>query len=303
MSEMKILEIWPSESGIKDLPEDWPTLAVPAMRRLEASWRQLRTEAAGSNELKTFADQLRREWAIETGAIENLYDISEGVTVALIEQGFSAAAMEPGAVDKDPEYILSLLNDQKDALEGLFDFAAGRRALSTSYIKELHAAMTRSQVTADSVDPQGNPAQVDLLHGEYKRWPNYPTKGNTEFRYCPPEQTVPEMERLVEMHLGHADRNVPPEVEAAWLHHRFVQIHPFQDGNGRVGRALASLVLIRGGLFPLVVPRAEKSAYLDLLRVADEGQLRPLVQLVARRQESAYRRAVDLLSGRALRGT
>ena len=43
-----------------------------------------------------------------------------------------------------------------------------------------------------------------------------------------------------------------PEVEAAWLHHRFGQIHPFQDGNGRVARALATMIFLRAGFVPLV---------------------------------------------------
>ena len=47
-----------------------------------------------------------------------------------------------------------------------------------------------------------------------------------------------------ELHRNHHD--VAPEVEAAWLHHRFTQIHPFQDGNGRIARALATLIFVKG---------------------------------------------------------
>ena len=43
-----------------------------------------------------------------------------------------------------------------------------------------------------------------------------------------------------------AKRRTAREIEATWLHHRFTQIHPFQDGNGRVARALASLVFFAG---------------------------------------------------------
>ena len=49
------------------------------------------------------------------------------------------------------------------------------------------------------------------------------------------------------MYTEHQGCGVPLEVEAAWLHHRFTQIHPFEDGNGRVARALASLVFIPDG--------------------------------------------------------
>lgn len=80
--------------------------------------------------------------------------------------------------------------------------------------------------------------------------------------YCPPEQVVSEMERLVEMHNQHLEI-VAPEVEAAWLHHRFTQTHPFQDGNGRVARTLASLIFIRQGLFPIVITRSDRQEYIN----------------------------------------
>jgi len=87
------------------------------------------------------------------------------------------------------------------------------------------------------------------------------------------------MERLLEMHYHHIEQDVSPEVEAAWLHHRFTQIHPFQDGNGRVARCLATLVLIRAGRFPLVVNRDQWVEYIAALEEADAGDLDRLVKL------------------------
>ncbi len=293
MPEPNAVEIWPMATGILDLPSNWTSLEVPALRGVEAEWNERREAALGSEELATFTEQLNREWAIETGVIENLYDIERGVTTVLIEQGFSTAVMEHGSVNKDPQEILALLNDQKDALEGLFDFVAQRRPLRVGYIKELHGAMTRSQTIVKARDINGNEVEIPMLHGEWKTQPNYPVRDGHVYHYCPPDHTAAEMERLVAMHLQH--EGVPPEIEAAWLHHRFTQIHPFQDGNGRVARSLASLVLIRAGLFPLVVPRDEKSIYLESLERADSGDLRSLVLLTARRVEQAYARARELL--------
>ncbi len=76
--------------------------------------------------------------------------------------------------------------------------------------------------------------------------------------YCPPEQVTSEMDRLIELHREHQIGEIPPEVEAAWLHHRFTQIHPFQDGNGRIARCLASLVFIQAKWFPLVLTRGDR---------------------------------------------
>jgi hypothetical protein len=102
------------------------------------------------------------------------------------------------------------------------------------------------------------------------------------------------MDRLIAMHKEHQQKGVPPEIEAAWLHHRFAQIHPFQDGNGRVVRALASLVFLRAGWFPLVVNRDERVEYIGSLEKADQGHLISLVKLFARIQNKAFNQALSL---------
>lgn len=295
MNSGTIVDIWSPDTGILDLPADLTPLTVKSVAGLRRQWSQEKAELGDSDRLRLFTEQLAREWAIETGIIENLYDIERGVTQTLIEQGFQAALLEHGSTNKDRDYVLALIDDQKSALENLFAFVKQDRPLSTGYIKELHAMMTQSQHTTEAFNQFGDPFQVVLLKGEWKKEPNYPYRNGTQFRYCPPEQTASEMERLVEMHHRHLEADVPPEIEAAWLHHRFTQIHPFQDGNGRVARALASLVLIRAGLFPLVVPRDEKIVYLESLERADAGDLRSLVLLVARRVDVAYRKAQNLL--------
>src|ERR1700675_4837639 len=94
------------------------------------------------------------------------------------------------------------------------------------------------------------------------------------------------MDRLVAMHSKHDARGVPVEVEAAWLHHRFAQIHPFADGNGRVARAITSLVFIKAGWFPLIVKRDDWNRYIDALEAADAGDLRYLVALFVEAQRN-----------------
>ena len=71
---------------------------------------------------------------------QNLYEIERGVTETLIEHGFQAELLSHGSTNKPRDYVLQLLRDQKEALDGVFDFVASKRPLSVSYIKELHAA-------------------------------------------------------------------------------------------------------------------------------------------------------------------
>ncbi len=290
--DLKQTDIWPFETGITDYPIDPVNLALPSIADIANRWAEARFEVGETDRLRTFIEQLNREWSIETGIIENLYDIERGVTQTLIEQGFQASLIPHGATNKDPEFVIALLNDQKAALEGLFAFVKQDLQLTTSYIKVLHAVTTRSQDSVEAVDSLGNLVQAPLLRGQWKAQPNYPQRDGVIYRYCPPEQVPGEMERLVEMHARHREAGVAPDVEAGWLHHRFSQVHPFQDGNGRVARLLASLVLLRAGLFPMVVPRDEKDVYIETLESADRGDLQPLVYLIARRQQVAYEKAI-----------
>src|SRR5262249_14130750 len=150
--------------------------------------------------------------------------------------------------------------------EGLFDFVAQRRTLTTSYIKELHHQLTQHQETTEARTQDGRPVQIPLLHGEWKRSSNNPTRPDKRVHeYAPPEHVASEMDTLVRLHEEHEREGISPVVSASWLHHRFAQIHPFQDGNGRVARALASLVLLRAKWFPLVIHRDIREDYIKAL--------------------------------------
>jgi Fic family protein len=280
---------------IEDLPEDWPRLASSELAGLLAVWREQVVRVKDSSAYQQFQARLRREWAIETGIIEGLYDIDRGVTRTLIEQGLHASLIAHGDANRPADEIIPILKDHEAVVEGLFDFIGQRRQLSTSYVKEVHQALTSHQETAKGIDALGRIIEIPLLRGDWKKRPNNPTRKNGGIHeYCPPEQVASEMDRLVEMHRQHLQEEIPPEVEAAWLHHRFTQIHPFQDGNGRVARAIASLVFLRSGWLPLVVHRDDRLDYIDSLEQADQGNLAPLVLLFSRIQKKAFNQTLRL---------
>jgi len=99
------------------------------------------------------------------------------------------------------------------------------------------------------------------------------------------------MDRLLQLHNHHIQDGVAGEVQAAWLHHRFTQIHPFQDGNGRVARALALLVLLKNGLFPLIITRDDRANYIKALEEADNGNLQSLINIFVKSQRMQFRKA------------
>ncbi|MEC4812597.1 MAG: Fic family protein [Scytonema sp. PMC 1069.18] len=280
---------------IEDLPANWIALASTELESLAGIWKSQARKLQESDAIKNFNEQLSREWAIETGIIENLYSIDRDTTQFLIENGIETELIPHGKTDKPVEIIVPVLMAQREALEAIFSFVAQKRELSLFYIRELHQIFTQHQETVDAVDVYGRKVQVPLLHGHWKQNSNNPTRRDGKVHeYSPPLQVQSEMECLISMHLKHIKQGVLPEIEAAWLHHRFTQIHPFQDGNGRVARALATLIFLKAGWFPLVISRDFREEYIDALEEADNGKLANLINLFAKIQKKTFVKALSL---------
>ena len=198
MTDSVTKEIWSPSTGITDLEIDPKELAFSEIPGIKAVWRDQRERLKGTDLIPQFTERLSRELAIETGIIENLYDIDRGVTQTLIDHGFRAEFLTQGSTNRPREFVLQLLNDQKQALEGVFDFVKSERPLSTSFIKALHEAMLRSQTVTQGIDTLNRTIQVPLIKGAWKTQPNFPVRDGVTYKYCPPEQVASGMDKLVE---------------------------------------------------------------------------------------------------------
>ena len=252
---------------------------IPALTKAIADYRQYLPE----ENWKAFQERVAREWAIETGQIEGLYQFDRGLTIELIEHGITLSRIPASASQMSPEQVMAILSDHQSTLEGLFAFVKGERALSKSYIHEVHQALLRNQkVYRVFAAVTHEYFEKVLVSGRYKDQPNSPTRPDGSILdFCPPEHVEAEMDQLMRLHREHEAEGVPVEIQAAWLHHAFTHIHPYPDGNGRVARALATLVLIKGGLMPLVVPTTEKQlVYIPALERADDHDYSSLVRAI-----------------------
>lgn len=265
---------------------------------LREAW-EVSLEQASAGEFAEARRRSLRRHAIETGLIERLYDIDWGVTEALVAEGLTAevAAREGDLADD----ALATIRSQYDALEFLAEAARNGTDLSIYFVRELHQAICRTQVTYEARNNFGQIMQVPLHHGTWKTQPNYvPRRDGTLLECTPPEHVQPHMEGLLKLYQATVDEH--PVVRAAWLHHRFIRIHPFEDGNGRVARALTLLVLLRAKYAPLVVDRTQRSTYLDALDQANNGDLRDLIRLFARLEIVALRAELERPAEPALAG-
>lgn len=81
--------------------------------------------------------------------------------------------------------------------------------------------------------------------------------------------------------LRNSDATQLPEILAR-LHNQFEQVHPFLDGNGRTGRLLLNLILVRLNYPPIFVLKRQRATYLAAMQRADNGDYGPLGEILAR---------------------
>ena len=281
-------------SPITPLSDQERAIDLAAIGALYESWKIAKEHYrdARKESLERFTQRLVRRLSIETGILERLYDLDRGTTEALIAYGFAEELISRSSTDVVPARLINILRDQEAAIQLVMDGVARNRPVTKGFLHELQTILTRHQETTTAIDQCGHCLEIPLLRGQFKRQPNNPRRPDgTMHEYCPPIHVDTEVESLLRW-LQEYD-NEDPVTVAAWLHHRFTQIHPYQDGNGRVGRALTTLVLLRADLLPLIIDRDIRLACSEALEKADGSDLAPITRLFARLERAAILQALS----------
>ena len=262
------------------MPPGAEVWALPGQAEQEAVWARrreaLKQDAAKERFMQGWLRERVRAFAIETGQIEGLYTLRRGVTEQLVAEGFAGVVGAHTYEALEDETIRGLLEDQEAAYDMVFEDVASGRTLSGSMVKSWHQLLTRHQATVTGIDLQGRRVAVPFrTKGQWKVQPNNPRRLDGRVReYCPPEHVQAETDRFFSLYEEVRQGGYPVNVEAAWLHHRFVRTHPFQDGNGRVSRLLMAWAYVKRSIPPPVVTAQGKPDYIDALELADAGDLK-----------------------------
>jgi Fic family protein len=115
----------------------------------------------------------------------------------------------------------------------------------------------------------------------------------SRYPVCKAELIGEEMEKLFRWAASERNRYHPVEF-AAQLHKRFVYIHPFIDGNGRISRLLMNTVLIQDGYMLAVVPPVLRQEYISLLEQSHKND-RPFTDFIAERVLESEKEIMRLL--------
>lgn len=143
--------------------------------------------------------------------------------------------------------------------------------LTETFIRQLHHTLLREDYTLYRQLPDGTTTSYVIHAGVYKTHPNSViTVTGERFEYASPEETPALMNDLVNWYNeAEQNNNMSPIELASVFHYRYIRIHPFEDGNGRISRLLVNYILTRHGYPMLVVKSKDKSNYLTALNRCD----------------------------------
>ena len=143
--------------------------------------------------------------------------------------------------------------------------------LTQNFIRTLHHTLLREDYTQYRTLPTGVQTSFVVHAGQYKTRPNSViTRYGDRFDYASPEETPALMTDLTDWYnIAEREGTLSPVELAALFHYRFIRIHPFEDGNGRIARLMVNFILSRHS-WPMVVVRSRKKQdYLDALHKTD----------------------------------
>ena len=143
--------------------------------------------------------------------------------------------------------------------------------LTQNFIRQLHKVLLREDYTVYRNLPGGGQTSYTVHAGQYKTRPNSViTRYGTRFEYASPEETPSLMSDLVDWYNeAEASGKYTPVELAALFHYRYIRIHPFEDGNGRIARLMVNYILARHGWPMIVIRNSKKAEYLEALNQSD----------------------------------
>ena len=153
--------------------------------------------------------------------------------------------------------------------------------LTESFIKNLNTVILKEPFWKEAITANGQNTRRLIKIGNYKEHSNSARLPNGEmFNYASPGETPILMQELVDWYRTE-ETVLHPVILAVMLHYKFVRIHPFDDGNGRIARLLMNYVLLKNNLPSVIIKSADKQNYLRALHLADVGNYESFIDYVA----------------------
>lgn len=154
-----------------------------------------------------------------------------------------------------------------------------KRPLTEKFIKDLHGIILIQDFWKDVENFEGEVVPNRIRVGKYKEYTNNIILPDGDiFEYASPEDTATQMSELVDwFNRQEIKQELSPIELASMLHYRYIQIHPFADGNGRIARLLVNYVLFRYDFPPIVIKADDRENYQKALLQSRREGIRPFL--------------------------
>lgn len=217
--------------------------------------------------------KFRLEWNYHSNAIEG-NKLTFGETKAFLLHGVTAK----GKPFKD--YLD--IKGHNNAINYLSDLVRQDVVLTESDIRGLYEILLVEPYKSSAKTAEETHVNRLIKIGEYNSVPNHVQTQTGEIHYyASPEETPAMMGDLMQWYRTElAKEELHPVAFAATFHYRFVSIHSFDDGNGRMARLLMNLILMQKRYVPVVIRLEEREQYYLALEKADSGELEDFVEMV-----------------------
>lgn len=218
--------------------------------------------------------KFRLDWNYHSNNLEG-NSLTYGETKALILFGITAQ----GKPLKDHFEITG----HNEAINWILEIVKDEMPLTEKFIRELHTLLLKESSYKEAQTAEGKPTRRKIEVGKYKTQPNHViTVTGETFYFATPEETPAKMHDLIEWFRKEKEKpDINPIILAALFHYRFIRIHPFDDGNGRVARILMNFILMQFGYPPAIIKTEDKENYYAVLRLADADELEPFIEYIA----------------------
>ncbi len=242
---------------------------VKALKAELDSMRPLDAEAE-----ERIMQKFRLDWNFHSNKLEG-NSLTSGETNALVLFGITA----PGKPLNDHFKVAG----HNDAVNWILDLLKSGDDISEEMICQLHSLLLKESKFKEAISLNGEPTENAIEVGTYKSQRNHVVTITGEtFYFAEPEETPAKIRELVEaFHEEAAKDGIDPVILATLFHYRFIRIHPFDDGNGRVARLLMNFILMKFGYPPIVIKTDDKENYYAVLRLADAGDPEPFIEYIA----------------------
>jgi len=223
---------------------------------------------------KRIMQKFRLDWNYHSNNLEG-NSLTYGETKALILFGITAQ----GKPLKDHFEITG----HDEAIKWIEEVVKDKTPLTEKFIRELHTLLLKESSYKEAQTDDGKPTRRKIEVGKYKTQPNHVITATGEtFYFALPEETPAKMQELIEWFRKEKKKaKVNPILLASLFHYRFIRIHPFDDGNGRVARILMNFILMQFGYPPVIIKTEDKENYYAVIRLADADELEPFIEYIA----------------------